>query len=69
MKFPLETIVYRKTDPEVAGMVTGIVFRPTGHLYLVAFAGDEQSAYEIELTTDRAYQIGQADDQDEAAQA
>lgn len=52
VKFKLGDIVYRKVDPEDKGMITGIIFRPTGVLYGVSWKdGEETTCYDIELTT------------------
>lgn len=56
VKFQFEDVVYRKVEPSVAGMVTGILFRPHGVVYLVAWAtGGEDERYDIELTKDKSF--------------
>jgi len=57
VKFDLGQIVYRKIIPDVAGIITGITFRPTGVVYLCTFAdqSDEIACYDIELTIEKNY--------------
>ena len=38
VSFTLGQVVYLKTKTEHAGMVTGILFRPNGHSYLVTWS-------------------------------
>jgi len=61
VKFPLGSIVYRKTIPDVAGMVTGITFRPTGVIYICAFSDTEgeTDCYDIELTTEKNFSLSE----------
>ena len=60
VRFSLGTLVYRITDPEEVGMITGIVFRSNGHTYRVTFGGDscEADCYEIELTDEKRFETG-----------
>ena len=57
LMFALGQKVYLKIKPESAGMVTGILFRPSGHSYFVTWASDlsERSHYELELTTEKVF--------------
>lgn len=56
VKFQLGEMVYRKLDgDQVAGMVTGIVFRPIGILYMATFGAVEDSYYDIELSADKNF--------------
>ena len=56
VKFNFGDMVYRKVNPDTAGIVTGIVFRPTGTAYLVTWgAGEETACYDFELTTERCF--------------
>jgi len=57
VKFDLGQIVYRKIIPDAEGMVTGIMFRPTGVVYYCTFSNeeDEVACYDIELTTEKNY--------------
>ncbi len=59
LSFSMGQIVYLRIDTEEAGMVTGILFRPTGHTYAVTWASnlEESFHYDIELTADKAYVI------------
>lgn len=55
--FPLQATVYHRVRPGVAGMVTGIIVRPTGLQYLVTWGEDleEFTHYEIELTDEKTF--------------
>jgi len=55
VKFEIGEIVFRKINPEVAGMVTGITFRPTGVTYCCTFSdeAEEITCYDIELSRDK----------------
>lgn len=56
VKFDLEEIVYLRTDDEAKGMVTGIIYRPNGTMYIVAWGTEnEQHHYACELTRDKAF--------------
>jgi len=57
VKFTLQDIVYLRLNPEVKGVVTGILFRPHGVLYFVSWEGEpEGSHYDFELTKEKGYQ-------------
>ena len=57
VKFNFGEVVYRKVNPEATGVVTGIVFRPTGTAYLVTWGdGEETPCYDFELTTERSFE-------------
>jgi hypothetical protein len=56
--YKLNDIVFHVTDPEQnRGIITGILERPTGYMYLVTFgiACPEQYCYATELVCDRGY--------------
>ncbi len=57
LAFALGQTIYFKQKPEVSGMVTGIIFRPSGFGYYVTWSSDmdERFHYEIELTHEKAY--------------
>lgn len=57
LSFSLGQVVYLKVKPDAAGMVTGILFRPTGHSYLVTWAADagERYHWEMELTCEKSF--------------
>lgn len=61
MKLPITTydigdIVYHRLQPEAKGMVTGILFRPGRHFYLVTWDSlDEKEAYDVELSDERCF--------------
>lgn len=58
VKFNFGDMVYRKVNPDTAGIVTGIVFRPTGTAYLVTWGdGEETPCYDFELTTERSFEV------------
>ncbi len=59
VKFSLGQVVYLKLKPENAGLVTGILFRPSGHLYYVTWSSDcgEKSHFELELTEEKNYAL------------
>lgn len=62
VKFQLGDTVYRRVDEDERGMVTGILFRPTGTVYFVTFGGGrEDSCYDIELTAERTFSNDQSD--------
>lgn len=49
-------IVYLKISPEYGGMVTGLMFRPTGVTYYITWQGAAETChYDIELTTEKQY--------------
>jgi len=62
LSFALGQTVYLKLRSDAAGMVTGILFRPSGHSYLVTWASDmsERYHYECELTLEKAFTVSQA---------
>lgn len=54
VRFALGDIVYFKCQPESSGMVTGIIFTPTGLSYYVTWDDKrELRHYECELTTEK----------------
>ena len=54
VEFEIGALVYRKTNPEVVGIVTGILFRQTGVGYYVKFADEcEDHCFGLELTTEK----------------
>jgi hypothetical protein len=54
VEFELGEIVFRKTEPEISGMVTGILFRPNGIMYYCKFSTeDENQFYNVELIRDK----------------
>ena len=56
VKFNLGDTVYMKIKTEDAGMITGILFRQNGPIYLVTWPDrNEQYHAEMELTTDKEY--------------
>lgn len=58
VRFPFDTTVYHKMDPEVGGLVTGILLRPEGILYLVAWGndiGNEGQHFAMELTDEQSF--------------
>jgi hypothetical protein len=56
VKFTLEEIVYLKIDEDAKGIVTGIIYRPTGTMYMVTWGmGNEQHHYACELTTEKPF--------------
>ena len=58
VEFEIGAMVYRKTDPNVVGIVTGILFRHTGVGYYVKFCDEvEDHCYGIELTTEKAITV------------
>lgn len=56
VKFDLEEIVYLRIDPEATGIVTGIIYRPTGTMYMVTWGiSNEQHHYACELTREKTF--------------
>ena len=57
VSFTLGQVVYLKTKTEHGGMVTGILFRPNGHSYLVTWSHDftERYHFEVELTAEKTF--------------
>lgn len=54
VEFEIGQMVYRKTMPDVAGIVTGILFRQLGCGYYVKFADDcEEHCFAIELQAEK----------------
>jgi len=55
--FSIGQIVYLKIKAEVPGMVTGILVRPTGPLFLVTWSSDmtERYHYAVELTAEKSF--------------
>jgi len=57
VKFEIGSVVYHRADGK-RGIITGILFRPTGVLYSVAFGmNNEAWAYECELTVEEEFGI------------
>lgn len=58
VKFALGEIVYLKVKTEEAGMVTGLLFRQTGIVYMVTWPDrNEQYHHEMELTAEKTYSL------------
>lgn len=56
VKFELESVVYFRTDEDAKGVITGIMYRPTGTQYFVTWsAGIEHCHYACELTTEKPF--------------
>lgn len=57
VEFTLGQIVYRKLVPGEAGMVTGILFQPTGHVFHVTWGANAEEAahFAIELTAEKSF--------------
>ncbi|MDE2096203.1 MAG: hypothetical protein KGL39_03090 [Patescibacteria group bacterium] len=57
VKFELGSFVYRKTAPEVMGIVTGILVRQDGIIYYVKWgqAAEYCMHFEMELTAEKDY--------------
>ena len=56
VKFNHGDVVYLKICPDEAGMVTGILFRPSSVTYYVTWgSGNEYTHYDIELTKDKIF--------------
>lgn len=56
VRFHLGGIVYFRLAPSEPGIVTGILFRPTGPLYYVVFENRSETLhYEIELTDEPSF--------------
>ena len=55
--FALGDTVYLRIKPDDPGMVTALVYRPSGFSYFVTWAADkaERAHYEIELTADKSF--------------
>ena len=64
VKFELGQIVYRKILPDVAGIVTGILFRPHGVCYYTKFADEKEegSSWECELTAEKSFVTNESED-------
>lgn len=57
-RFEIGSLVYARSSPEMAGMITGYVIRPGNVLlYLVTWAEEqeERECWEIELTSEKGY--------------
>lgn len=56
VKYSMGEMVYLRVsgdgDEGSRGIITGVIFRPNGFKYIVAFQDDERYCYEIELTTE-----------------
>jgi hypothetical protein len=47
--------VYFKNDPaQIEYMITGFLSRPGVIVYFISFCGQEEKAYDFEITTERA---------------
>lgn len=57
LTYALGQTVYLKLKPDIAGMVTGILFRPYGHMYLVTWSSDisERYHFDLELTKEKSF--------------
>lgn len=56
VKFNLGDVVYLIIDPDMQGMVTGVLFRPHGIVYYVSWGiSDEEPHYDIELTREKRF--------------
>ena len=56
VKFSLGQIVYRKLKPDEPVQITGIMFRPNGHVYYLNDAeADDMVCYECELQPERGF--------------
>jgi hypothetical protein len=57
LTYSMGQIVYLKLKPDVAGMVTGILFRPSGHGYYVTWSSDtaERYHFDCELTKEKSF--------------
>lgn len=57
IRYHLGQIMYLRIKPDAAGMITGILIRPNGHLYEVTWANDMANRwhYEMELTPEKAF--------------
>lgn len=55
--FEIGDTVFLRLHPEDPGMVTGVLHRPSGVTYAIAWANDktERWHYAIELTDDRSF--------------
>ncbi len=61
-KFNISQIVYHKLDPERAGIITAITFRPNTLVYSVVWNSehlDESFHYDFEITPDRSFVVNQ----------
>ena len=62
VKYNLGDIVYKKVKTEKAYMVTGILFRSSGHFYYIKDGdGEESIAFEMELTKEKSYDLNKFD--------
>lgn len=55
VKYSMGEMVYLRVSGDgegSRGIITGVIFRPDGFKYIVAFQDDERYCYEIELTTE-----------------
>ena len=58
VEFEIGALVFRKTEPEVQGIVTGILFRQSGVGYYCKFGGEEEThCFGIELTTEKVITV------------
>ena len=62
IKYNFGDIVYRKLKPMSRFCVSGILFRPDGHMYYIRDGdGKEDSAFEMELTKEKSFDLGKND--------
>jgi hypothetical protein len=63
VKFALGEIVYLRVEPSEAGIVTGIMFRPSGVCYYVSWSKTtEQQHYDIELQREKGFKVVEGGD-------
>ena len=56
VKFNHGDIVYLKVNPDEAGMITGILFRPHSITYFITWGNaNETTHYDVELTKEKAF--------------
>ena len=56
--FKFGDFVYLKVKPLEAGMITGILFRPSGVLYYVTWGDSNEKCYhDIEITKEKQYVV------------
>jgi hypothetical protein len=57
IRFHLGQVVYSALDDEDRGLVTGILFRPAGHVYYVTWGATKQENlhYDFELKAERDF--------------
>lgn len=58
VEFEIGSMVYRKTAPDVPGIVTGILFRQSGVGYYIKFAEEEEThCWAVELTVEKTIAV------------